>query len=212
MDMKRVKDLTGNTYGRWSVVKFAYAKGNAAYWDCKCECGAEKAVFGGDLKRGMSTSCGCLAREKQAARMTRHGMAGTPGYHSWVYMKDRCNNPASDGYPQYGGRGIVVCEAWSTFEGFWADMGSTWADGLSIDRYPDKNGNYEPGNCRWATPQQQARNRRTERLIETPSGLMCVAEAGETFGVSPITISSRLRYGWTDPAKLVAPPRGRDTK
>jgi|SRR6185312_12463818 len=208
MDMKRVKDLTGQKFGRWVVVRFSHAKGNAAYWWCRCECEAhtEKSVFGGDLKRGESTSCGCLSREERAARSTKHSLSRHPAYRSWIYMRNRCNNPNYDGYGIYGGRGISVCERWNTsFEAFWEDMGPTWAPGLSIDRI-NYNDNYSPENCRWVTAKEQARNRRTETIIETPAGPMCVTEAAELYGLSRQTLFSRLRYKWTDPYDLVRPP------
>lgn len=210
MDMTRVKDLTGRQFGRWTVLRFSHAKGRAAYWWCQCGCAArtERPVFGGDLKRGVSTSCGCHMREQSAERLRRHSMSRHPAYRSWQMMRNRCANPAFGGYDLYGGRGITVCAKWDTFEGFWEDMGPTWAPGLSIDRYPDKDGNYGPDNCRWATPRQQARNRRTERLIQTPDGEMSVTAAAEKYGIPRPTLFSRLRYGWTDPSQLLAPPRG----
>lgn len=122
-------------------------------------------------------------------------------------MRTRCLNPASDSYYLYGARGITVFAGWAaSFEAFWTDMGRTWFAGSSIDRI-DNDGNYEPGNCRWATDAEQANNRRTERLVGTPQGVMSMTEAATRFGLKRETIAKRLRSGIDDPIGLVAPPR-----
>jgi hypothetical protein len=120
-------------------------------------------------------------------------------------MIARCERPLTKGYEQYGGRGITVCDRWHDFDAFWLDMGKTWRPGLSLDRFPDQDGNYEPSNVRWATKKQQADNRSTNRLIDTPKGRMNVTQAAAAFGLSEKTLFSRLRYGWTDPNELVKP-------
>ena len=205
MDMSRVHELTGKVFGQWTVLKFSHANGKMAYWLCRCDCGTERSVFGGDLKRGMSSGCGCQRLAKLSAAHTTHGMSSHDAYCSWQHMRTRCQNPKSNNYSLYGGRGIKVCDKWQAFDGFWEDMGPSWRVGLSIDRYPNKDGNYEASNCRWASDLEQARNRRTERVIDTPSGPMSITEAAEKYGLSRQTISSRLRYEWSNPADLVAP-------
>jgi hypothetical protein len=118
-------------------------------------------------------------------------------------MRARCENPKSEGYELYGGRGITVCPQWSKFEAFWLDMGPTWKLGLSIERI-NNDGNYEPANCRWATAREQGANRRDNVVIQTSKGPMTIAEASRQFGIPWKTIGSRIRYGWKE-ADLLLP-------
>lgn len=204
--MGKIIDLTGRRFARWTVMGFSHQVGKMLYWHCVCDCGTNRAVFGGDLKRGGSLSCGCFMREAAAKRSKTHGMMRHPAYRSWVYMKMRCENPRTDGYRLYGGRGIKVCKRWSSFERFWADMGSTWREGLTLERI-NVNGDYKPSNCRWATWKEQAGNRRTERLIDTPEGKMSVTKAAELFGLTRSTIFACISYGWPEHRLLMPPQR-----
>jgi hypothetical protein len=126
------------------------------------------------------------------------------GYRSWQSMRQRCENPKDSGYPDYGGRGIKVCEKWKTFEGFWADMGHTWAAKLTIERR-DANGDYEPGNCCWIPRADQSKNRRTVDIIETPWGAMLLPEAASRLGLSHAAMWQRYKKGWRGD-KLFSPP------
>jgi hypothetical protein len=110
-------------------------------------------------------------------------------------MKNRCINPAHAQYADYGGRGIKICERWFKFENFLADMGRKPGPGFSIDRFPNNNGNYEPGNCRWATPTQQNRNRRSNHLITYKGETLPIKAWAERFKINHITLRWRLEQG-----------------
>tara|TARA_R110000868_G_scaffold335325_1_gene596087 strand:+ start:147 stop:587 length:441 start_codon:yes stop_codon:yes gene_type:complete len=120
----------------------------------------------------------------------------TPFYRRWCDMRARCTNPNHRAYKWYGARGIVVCDRWQSFDLFSEDMLSSYAKGLQLDRL-DNNGPYAPDNCKWVTSKQNCRNRRNNRLVDTPLGLMSLAEAAETFSIAASTIQSRLARGYT---------------
>lgn len=163
-------NLVGLKQGRLTVVAFAETRNARAYWQCICECGAETIVATTNLRensRRPVRSCGCL-RVDVAERMGRstrtHGeaIAGTVEYRTWRNIRIRCQNENAPNWKWYGAMGVKVCDRWDeSYEMFLADMGRRPSADHSIDRYPDPYGDYEPGNCRWATPTQQRHNRRT---------------------------------------------------
>lgn len=165
--MKRL-NLTGQIFGRLTVAQCDGPDSHGAVrWGCACECGRTASVRGSDLKRGFVQSCGCWKREAPITRATHNG-SSTRLYRIWQAMRDRTGNPKASRYAYYGGRGITVCAEWQTFEPFqkWS-LENGYAGDLSIDRYPNKNGNYEPENCRWATQTEQVHNRRTKSEMQT---------------------------------------------
>lgn len=157
--------LPGMQYGRWTVLGEAARQASAPHNRrvlVHCECGTQGERRLSHLTSGASTSCGCASREKA----TVHGEAGngrSPEYNAWVSLVQRCTNPNNPRWKDYGGRGVTVCQAWrESFETFLADMGKRPSPNHSIDRI-DNDGDYEPANCRWATPDQQALTRRPRR-------------------------------------------------
>lgn len=157
---RRSKNIIGDRFGRMVVVRLhdPGASGRHASWECRCDCGKTSVAQGSKLANGNTKSCGCLRRELGIAANTTHGRARTPTYRIWVLMRYRCFNPKAKPYKYYGGRGITVCDRWLSFQNFFDDMGER-PSGMSIDR-EDNDGNYEPGNCRWATPKEQRANQR----------------------------------------------------
>ena len=132
-------------------------------WLCSCACGGAITVRKAHLVGGRVKSCGCYRREDSAARgraNRTHGLTDIPEYAVWTGMRYRCNTPTHPDWKYWGGAGVTICERWARFEDFLADMGRRPSPKHSIDRYPDPFGNYEPGNCRWATHTEQMNNRR----------------------------------------------------
>jgi hypothetical protein len=164
--MSQVKNLLGHVFGRLTVVARAGSSpAGAALWECRCECGNTVVVNGHLLRdrpsRQGTKSCGCLHREAVAAINWKHGLQrdNKPEYNTWHGMLRRCYDPNHRAYPYYGGRGIKVCDAWrNSFPQFLADMGKR-PEGMTIER-ENNHGDYEPGNCIWATWVDQNCNRR----------------------------------------------------
>jgi hypothetical protein len=170
-------DLTGKIFGKLTVLKLDCIRKQKTYWFCLCVCGGTKSVLRDSLQSGRTQSCGCIHKEQLSIRNTtvlkKHGMEKTSFYHIWSGILQRCNNPNSASYPNYGGRGVAVCKRWLKFENFRDDMYASYLkhvvlhkdEGVgrntSIDRFPNKSGNYEPANCRWATQIEQQNNRRS---------------------------------------------------
>lgn len=200
-------DLAGKKMGRWTVIRRSTdvpsGSGKHARWECRCECGAERTVNSAMLLKGRSASCGCLQAEKVTERNIRHGMYGTRVYEVWNGMLDRCNNKNHKHYASYGGRGIKVCDRWQTFDNFMADMGEPPAD-LTIDRWPNNDGNYDPGNCRWATNEMQQNNKRNNRFVEIGGARQTIAQWARQTGLPPDKIGRRLDRGWS-PERAISP-------
>lgn len=204
-----IRDLSGQRYGRLTVVSYAgkEPKHNRATWNCRCDCGKEIVVISNKLTGGVTQSCGCLFLERRGAGNRTHGETHTRLYTIWKGMRHRCYSKSRREYPSYGGRGIMVCPEWrDDFLAFrdWA-MANGYDDTLSIDRI-DNDGNYEPANCRWADTKQQNNNRRSNRPITYSGQTMTITEWSEQTGIPFHVLSQRLgRMGWSVEKALTTP-------
>jgi len=158
----------------------------------RCACGNESVVIQSRVKNGYTRSCGCLASESKPN--LSHGMKYSREYKTWSAMRVRCLNPNHKDYPRWGGRGITICDRWSKFEAFYEDMGPR-PHGTSIDRI-DPNGNYEPGNCRWATALVQARNRSDLTMVTRLNGeKVALVDYAKELGITRGAAHLRLKRG-----------------
>ena len=160
--MPKIIDLTGQNFDRIAVIRFSH-RDRYTHWICRCSCGVEKTIRGGDLKTGHVRSCGCLSLE--VPHHVTHGLVNHPLYSVWGGMKTRCYNKKENGYKNYGGRGIIVCDKWNKdFVAFydWAIVNG-YQNGLTIERI-NNDGNYEPNNCKFILGREQGRNQRRTKL------------------------------------------------
>lgn len=205
----KLKSLVGNKYGRLTVQEFFGYAGNyrGPTWRCLCECGATCIVSRSNLKRGHTKSCGCLSRELAAARKTTHGGRHLVEYTIWRAMNRRCHSVNATSFKYYGGRGITVCEEWrNSFEAFYRDMGPRPSDKHSIDRI-NNDGNYEPGNCRWAVWEEQGANKRRNVFITIGGERKHAAAWARQYGISAKLLCRRLKRGIEPEIALTTPSR-----
>ena len=190
-------DLTGRRFGHFTAIRripVAECSRNFVYWECLCDCGSVTAVRARFLVEGQKKNCGCMYRLKTHGH-ARKGARRAKEYCCWVQIKDRCYNPRRAAYAWYGGRGIVMCDAWKdSYETFLRDMGPR-PPNHSIDRI-DPNGNYEPGNCRWASRLEQANNKRSSVVLEFNGQRLTVNQWARLLHVPSTTIRRRLQLKW----------------
>lgn len=216
------QDLTGNKFGRWTVVKFAHRKvykngTGHNFWECKCECQLEtvKTVNGPSLLNGDSTSCGCVKLERIKEANTTHGLTVNGEIHPIIAahrnMMARCYNEGVESYDTHGARGIRVQEVWHDVNNFIADMLPSWGNGLSpdgkkltLDRI-DNNSDYGPGLCKWSTHIEQQNNTRKNVFMTFKGRRQTVAQWARELGLVPQNIIGRLNCGWSDEDALTIP-------
>lgn len=188
----------GTRFGRLTVIgESPERRSSFACWGCRCDCGMIVVVAGVNLRNGHTLSCGCWLRDRIRESKTTHGLADKIAeYKTWLAMRGRCLNPHNKKYADYAGRGITICAAWSSFAAFYRDMGPKPSPAHSIDRI-DNDGPYSPENCRWATPAEQARNRRLATSLTLEGQTRRLYEWEAETGLSSAIIMKRLRRGWT---------------
>lgn len=194
--MPPLRNLTGHDFGKLTVISRAANKNNCTQWYCLCECGKYTTVFSTSLVGGFTRSCGCFHADNAHEHAKTHGASYTKEYSSWKSMKVRCLNPKYPKYHMYGGRGITIHQAWiDSFPEFLRYMGYR-PRGTSLDRI-DVNGNYEPGNVRWATYKQQARNQQKSSYLTLNGETKHIREWADEIGVTPTSIKSFMKTGKT---------------
>jgi hypothetical protein len=199
--MGKLINLIGKRFGKLTVINRAikqYNNDGHVCWVCKCDCGNIVTVSGSSLRRKFTSSCGCLAKEKRKEATTKHGLAKSRLDNIYCKIKSRCLNPKEPSYKWYGARGITICDEWlqdknKFFQ--WA-INNGYKNNLTIDRI-DNNGNYEPNNCKWSSPKEQARNRRTNNVIEFQGEKHTITEWCEILGYKSSVIIARFKRGWS---------------
>lgn len=189
--------MLGNKYNRWTVIKKNDTIDKIQSWICQCECGTIRAVRQPALINNTSMSCGCYRQELRTAKakINPTNIFKTE-YRIWVSMHQRCYNFNHPAFKNYGGRGIKVCDRWlNNFDNFLSDMGSRPSQKHSLDRYPNKNGNYEPDNCCWHLIGVQNRNKRTNIWIRFNNIQMVAKDWATLFNIHPTSLSKHLAKG-----------------
>jgi len=191
-------DILGRTFGRLTPVSEAPQRGKRRYIRCQCACGQKRTVELSALLTGNSKSCGCWNRDLNRFVHRTHGESYSPEYKIWLGIKKRCTDPNSVGFRLYGGRGIRLYKKWlHDFPAYLAYTGRRPSPLHSIDRWPNPNGHYEPGNVRWATPREQANNSSRNHHLTYDGQTLTVAEWATELGMHYTTLMYRIRVGWT---------------
>ena len=204
-------DLTGQRFGRLSVVKLGEPKvlpsgQKMRTWICICDCGKETTVYQQHLTRGDTKSCGCYVSECNKKRLTTHGETKTRLYKIWNGMRQRCMNENDQAYIRYGARGISVCKEWDSFLAFkqWA-ISHGYRDDLTIDRI-NVNGNYEPCNCRWADIIVQSNNKTNSHYLVLDGRKQTMAQWAKELNIKTETLYARVvKRKWDDEKALTTP-------
>lgn len=193
MELKVIEpriDLSGQKFGRLTVLRFIEKKENRYFWLCKCDCGNEVIIRNDSLKSKNTQSCGCYSIERTVKRSIKHGMSGTPIYNTWKSMIDRCTKINYPGYKNYGAKGISICNKWLTFEGFYDDMGDR-PPRKTLDR-KENSRNYCKENCRWADPITQANNTSRNLFITYNNKTQTIAQWAKELNFNYYILKARL--------------------
>lgn len=197
---RKHKLYKGDMLGRLTVLSCIGTRNGRKIGEFKCSCGKIKILKFTQVLSGKTRSCGCLFKEEVASNLpklaTKHGKKHTKVYQAWRSMFNRCNNPNTECFHRYGGRGIKMIKRWFKFEEFYKDMGDPPSKEHSLDRI-NVNGNYNKTNCRWATKTEQSNNRRDNLYITWKDKTMTATQWSREFGMHDSTIRSRLRRGWS---------------
>lgn len=196
----------GTRFGLLTVLREGEWRGKYRTVVTRCDCGTIATQRVSHVRSGASKSCGCQVRSALLRGITRHGLSKTPEHRIWCHMLGRCLNPTDSAYSDYGGRGIMVCEAWRDFTVFYRDMGPRPSPKHSIERVDNDRG-YEPDNCRWALPAEQNSNTRRNRFLTHNGVRLTIAQWSRVTQISQSAIHNRLRRGWDVDAILTTPQR-----
>lgn len=205
--MPKFQNLTGLVFGRLTVSRLASRGGRGTggcMWECTCDCGKKGTYYGGALRSGNTRSCGCLKAEVIVSANIIHGGCDDPEYKAWHGMRQRCTNPKSQDWKNYGARGITVTDRWRSYENFKADMGSKPSPKHSIERRDNDLG-YTPENCYWGTRIDQANNQRTNHRITWAGRTQTIAQWAREIGVSHDVLWQRLKHGWSVQKAITTP-------
>lgn len=208
--MPKKVDRIGRRYSRLIVLsEEGRTPSGQVMWRCQCDCGATLVVAGGNLTSGNSKSCGCFDRECKAERTTTHGLSHLSEYHVWRSMLGRCHNTQDRAYADYGARGIRVCAAWRvSFMAFFNDMGPR-GQGMTLERENNNRGYYKT-NCRWATREEQANNKRNNRIIKCNGEVHTIARWSRLRNIPSLRIRRRIDdLSWSVEEALGFVPRGK---
>lgn len=202
----QLKDLVGERSGKLVVERFSHICNECSYWLCKCDCGNGTVVRSDQIVNKTTKSCGCSRYDRKFNAKAGEKKSRKALFQTWAGMISRCYNIDDSAYNNYGGRGITVCERWRlSFQHFYDDMARP-LEGYSLDRI-DVNGNYEKDNCRWATVEEQNRNKRNNVNITIFNTTMCAAAWGDILGIKGGTVLKRIKTGWKDVEAVFTPPR-----
>ena len=198
-------DISGQTFGRLTVLDQANGSPGSFVWMCRCQCGNIVWVRRRHLVIGKTKSCGCFNRDSH----TTHGHAKnsfkTRTYRTWESMRRRCYDPKNKSYHFYGGKGITVCNRWKTFSNFLHDMGER-PPNRTLDRIRNDD-SYSPSNCRWATNAEQARNVKRNLIVWHQGKRFICSDLAKKYGIPHRTFTQRIRYGWSVEKAVTVPIR-----